>query len=576
MIKNTIAKKVIFLIILCSSVVTVVTTGLQFYFDYKSNLKVLDRELKDIESSFSIPLSSALWFIDQNQAKKQLDGISKLPHIAFVILDSQDMGEIKIINEHSRFYTNKVIKLELNNRFLGELKIGMTQDLVVNSLWNKLLLIFISNALKTFVVAMFALVVFDRYITEPLKKISDESSRLTLEQRNLTKRKQFQRKDEDELDMVSNAIQEMQDNFYDSYKKLQNAESRFKDIASLNLAALFETNELYRFKLAYCGESDNRLNNYIFISGNLFDLPLSFDQKNLLNENDEIKNLIINIDDQTYILTLRPFFDDEQSIFNGYRGTMTNITEKLLIEKKLENQNTQLHQMQKIESIGLMTAGISHDLNNLLSIMKTSLQILRRPNLKTEIQEKCINNALDAVNNSASMLRKLMDFSRKQELQFSVISLSEEVEELSGILRLSVPENMHLTFDLNSKEKCLIDKNQFESMLLNLVINARDAMPNGGNIRLTTEDSSFNGDKIYPDGEYVKLEIIDSGTGISPDIIHKIYEPFFTTKELGKGTGLGLSMVMNFVKQSEGHVFVDSTPNVGTTFRFLFPRASKA
>ena len=541
--------------------------------EYNVKLEEVDRELEDIESSFSVPLTNAIWFLDKNQVQKQMEGISKLPHISKVTLASKDIGLQVISSELEDNGSEKIIPLVYNKRFLGELKIVSSKDVIYKNIFQKSIWILLSNSIKTFLVAIFALFIFNKLITAPLAAIAQDSTQMTLEQRSLFKKRNIKNENEDELDQVHKAIHEMQANFHESYKKLKSAESRIKDIASLNLASLFETDDHLTYVLVHNGNDEHKIRHYVFEGGKLFDLPLNKDHRMQLFTQSPINNLELTIADQTYVLTLKPFFEEKSQLFKGYRGTVINITEKIKIEKRLNEQNEHLRQVQKIESIGLMTAGISHDLNNLLSVMNTSLQLIKDPHISQDQREKCINNAQDAVQKSATMLRKLMDFSRRDEIKPQLIDLSEELVSMENILKATLNSHGELTLDLKSRQKCKLDRNQLETMLVNMVVNSKDAMTKLGKIEIRTRDIELMDDEKVPNGKYVQIDFKDNGTGISPDILHKIFDPFFTTKDLGKGTGLGLSMVMTFVQQNQGHIKVTSELEIGTTFSFYFPAA---
>lgn len=573
--KNSLAKKIVLHIVMFSSVVTFLTTAFQLYADYQNQLSLVSRELNDIESSFTIPLNSALWFLDKNQINKQLEGISKLPHIAEVTLASHDLGIISHKNLVSANGAQKTINLNYNNRNLGEVKIITSKDFIFSDIIKKSFFILLSNLIKTFLVALYALYIFNKLITTPLTNLALESAKMTLEQRALFRRKTTQPSNENELDVITKAIQEMQGNFSDSYTKLKSAESRFRDIASLNLASLFETDENLTYTLVHHGNDGYRIKDFISEGNKLFDLPFTKDQKMHLFSHREIVDLELNIADEFYLLTLKPFFEPQREFFLGYRGTVTNITEKVKIEKQLEIKNAQLAQIQKIESVGLMTASISHDLNNLLTIMSTSIQLIKDPTSNEETRKRCMINAEDAINKSGNMLRKLMDFSRIQALTPQVLDIETTLLQFESILKLSLGNQIQLLFDLKAKGSCKLDINQFETMLINLLLNSKDALPKGGTVTITSEDVTIRENNKIPDGEYVKLIVSDDGEGISPTVLHKIFEPFFTTKDLGHGTGLGLTMVMNFVQQSQSYIEVDSKLRIGTSFIFYFPKYSE-
>ena len=240
----------------------------------------------------------------------------------------------------------------------------------------------------------------------------------------------------------------------------------------------------------------------------------------------------------------------------------------------------QLRQAQKMESVGQLTGGVAHDFNNILTVITGTIEILEegvadRPDLAAIA--KMID---DAAERGAQLTRNLLAFSRRQPLQPRKTNVNELVVEAARLLRPTLGENIEIEAMLDDNASlALIDPSQLTTSLLNLAINARDAMPNGG--KLTFETSDVELDDSYtamnPDtrpGPYVMIAVSDNGSGIPGTIIDKAFEPFFTTKALGKGTGLGLSMVYGFVKQSEGHIKIYSEEDHGTTIKIYLPRAT--
>ncbi len=244
-----------------------------------------------------------------------------------------------------------------------------------------------------------------------------------------------------------------------------------------------------------------------------------------------------------------------------------------------EGAEAQVRQMQKMESIGQLTGGIAHDFNNMLTIVIGSLDIAKR-RLDTDRARAlvCIDNALDGANRAATLTARLLAFSRQQPLMPRPLDANKLVGGMSEMLRQTIGEHLRLeTVLAGGLWRAFVDPSQLENAVLNLVINARDAMPDGG--RLTVETSNAHLDDAYAvanegavAGQYVLLSITDTGTGMSADVIQRVFDPFFTTKGVGKGTGLGLSQVYGFVKQSGGHVKVYSEPGLGTTVKLYLPR----
>jgi PAS domain S-box-containing protein len=245
-------------------------------------------------------------------------------------------------------------------------------------------------------------------------------------------------------------------------------------------------------------------------------------------------------------------------------------------QKQLEDQ---VRQAQKMESIGNLAGGVAHDFNNLLTVILGECEI-------TAMQQPAggeVTQSLDAIRgaaiSAAALTKQLLTFSRRQVVSPRLFDLNDAIKSFSKILRRLVEESVRLDFQLApAAQPVRADPAQIEQVLLNLVANARDAMPDGGLVTITTSEVTSNGvppPSPLPPGHYVQLSVSDTGTGMSPDVQARLFEPFFTTKPVGSGTGLGLATVHGIVKQSGGHIAVQSTLGKGTTFTVHFPAASR-
>jgi PAS domain S-box-containing protein len=240
-----------------------------------------------------------------------------------------------------------------------------------------------------------------------------------------------------------------------------------------------------------------------------------------------------------------------------------------------------LGQAQKMEALGQLTGGISHDFNNLLQVMAGHLDLLdarrRAGRIDEAFLERATGSIRSAVVKASTLTQQLLAFSRKQRLEGRTVNLNNLTEGITELVRETLGGGVTVVTELDPQlGNCQLDSTQLEVALLNVLVNARDAMPDGGTITLKTKNvqvdaedtSAFAG---LPPGRYVSLSISDTGTGIAPAIISRVMDPFFTTKEEGKGTGLGLSMVYGFAKQSGGTVDIYSELGMGTTVRMYFP-----
>jgi two-component system cell cycle sensor histidine kinase/response regulator CckA len=235
-------------------------------------------------------------------------------------------------------------------------------------------------------------------------------------------------------------------------------------------------------------------------------------------------------------------------------------------------------QSQKMQAIGQLAGGVAHDFNNVLTAIIGYSDLLLANHRPTDPSFQDIMQIKQNANRAAGLVRQLLAFSRRQTLRPEVLQLGDVLSELQMLLRRLVGEKISLDLR-HGRDLWLVkaDINQFEQVIINLVVNSRDAMPGGGRIELRINnlkaaDCAQLGEESLPHADYVAIEVEDTGHGIAPEVKEKIFEPFFTTKDVGKGTGLGLAMVYGIVKQTGGFVFCDSTVGAGTTFRILLPR----
>jgi PAS domain S-box-containing protein len=253
-------------------------------------------------------------------------------------------------------------------------------------------------------------------------------------------------------------------------------------------------------------------------------------------------------------------------------GYSEDITEKKAIEQ-------QLRQAVKMEAVGQLTGGVAHDFNNLLGIIIGNLDIAAEQAASDPALREIILEALNGALRGAELTRRLLAFSRKQPLQPAVIDLNQGLPQIAGMLRRTLGEQ--LTVELHPGAELWpvrVDPAQLDEAILNLAINARDAMPKGGTVSIETHNVRLDQDytRANPEaapGEYVQLAVSDTGAGMSAEVIDHCFEPFFTTKGIEKGTGLGLSMVYGFVKQSGGHIKIYSELGHGTTVKIYLPRS---
>jgi len=265
----------------------------------------------------------------------------------------------------------------------------------------------------------------------------------------------------------------------------------------------------------------------------------------------------------------------------GFRGITRDITERKQAEQEKAALEEQFRQSQKMEAIGSLAGGVAHDFNNLLTIIKGNSQLSLTEMKADDPLRENIEEIDKASDRAATLTRQLLAFGRRQILEMRVLDLNTTLRDLEKMLRRIIGEDVELvTFMAEDLGNIKVDPGQMEQVIMNLAVNARDAMPKGG--KLTIETTNVELDEEYArkyisvkPGSYVMLSISDTGMGMAPEVKGRIFEPFFTTKEKGKGTGLGLSTVYGIIKQSGGNIWVYSEPSQGTTFKIYFPRVDE-
>jgi PAS domain S-box-containing protein len=252
----------------------------------------------------------------------------------------------------------------------------------------------------------------------------------------------------------------------------------------------------------------------------------------------------------------------------------TDVTAQREAEKARERLTIELHHAQKMESIGHLTGGVAHDFNNLLIAISGNLELAQLESFSDEERANCIHQALEATRRAGTLTQRLLAFSRKQTLKPQRVDVTRLILEMHDLLRRTLGETINVTVDGSSDlSSTWVDLAQLENAVLNLALNARDAMPDGGDLAIETFECTADelSDPNIRSGRYVVLRVADVGTGMSAEVSAQAVEPFFTTKEVGRGSGLGLSMVYGFVHQSGGHLRIVSEPGKGTVVEMYLP-----
>ena len=269
-------------------------------------------------------------------------------------------------------------------------------------------------------------------------------------------------------------------------------------------------------------------------------------------------------------VVIDPIYDDHGNHI-GFAKITRDVTERRRAQEELEETRAALVQSQKLQALGELTGGIAHDFNNLMTVIRGSADLLRRPDLPKEKRDRYLSAIVDTADRAAMLTAQLLAFGRRQALKPEVVDLNVRLDAFGELLARTLGGNIQVQLDFApALWPVEVDSAQLETALFNAAFNARDAMPEGGAITMSTSNRS------EADGDYVCIALTDTGPGMDADVLARAFEPFFTTKPVGKGTGLGLSQIHGFAAQSGGRAEIKSAPGEGTTVRLVLPRTSKA
>ena len=602
-------------VLLFSSIVTLTLTALQLYLDYDREVGVIETRLDEIGRSYLGSLGESLWNLDQNQLQLQLNGILGLPDIRAAeiheIADHPNPIHIGVGERRSRTIMTREYPLEHviqgSKRQIGVLYVEATLTEVYRQLLNRTLIILVSQAAKTFLVSFFIVYIFHWLVTRHLAAIAGFVSgyNLALPPPPLQLDRRPPR-EADELDQVVEAFNGMCATLQRAYGDLRqvnaklgqdllvlrqaeegvrDSEQRFRDYAETASDWFWETGPDHVFTYFSERVSAFGLDGEALIGKRRLDVATDHETEPekwrehlaVLERHEPFRNFEYTSRDvagrHRYVsVNGRPVFAADGR-FMGYRGTAADLTKQHEAEERLR-------QSEKMDAIGKLTGGVAHDFNNVLTVITGTIEILRE-GMADRPQLAAIAQLIDdAATRGAEITSQLLTFARRQPLEPSEINVNGMVADTAKLLKPTLGEHVEIALVLaDNAWSALADPSQLSAAIVNLAVNARDAMPGGGKLTFGTAnvvrgEADATDDGEAKRGEFVKITVTDTGHGIPAEIHDRVFEPFFTTKEMGRGTGLGLSMVYGFAKQSGGTVELDSEEGRGTVFSLYLPRSA--
>jgi PAS domain S-box-containing protein len=602
-------------VLLFSSIVTLTLTALELYLDYDREVSVIETRLDEIGRSYLGSIGESLWNLDQNQLELQLNGIRRLPDI--------QVAEISELTEHpnpiriavgtrgarsviARQYPLDYVTQGATHQ-IGTLYVEATLTEVYRQLLNRALVILASQAAKTFLVSFFIVYMFHWLVTRHLVAVAGFVSGYNLARPPPPLHLDRQPPSEaDELDQVVDAFNAMCASLQRAYGDLRQvnaklerdllvlqqaeegvrlSEQRFRDYAETASDWFWETGPDHVFTYISERLGTFGMDRAVMIGKRRLDAATDHEAEPqkwrehmaTLERHEPFRNFEYTRSDSAgrprhVRVNGRPVFAADGR-FLGYRGTATDLTKQHETEERLR-------QSQKMDAMGQLTGGVAHDFNNVLTVITGTIEILQE-GIADRPQLAAIAQLIDdAATRGAEITSQLLTFARRQPLEPREIDVNGMVTDTAKLLKPILGEHVEICSVLaDNAWSALADPSQLSAAIVNLAVNARDAMPGGG--KLTLETANFmRGEADAPDdgevksGEFVMIAVGDTGHGIPADIRDRVFEPFFTTKEIGRGTGLGLSMVYGFAKQSGGTVEIDSEEGRGTVIRLYLPRSA--
>jgi len=590
-------------------VVTLILTAIQLRLDYNAGIAVIHQRFHQIKLTNIDSITQSLWTMDHSSLKIQLDGLTHIPDIIFTKITDENN---KLLSSAGKINTNDTISKAIilhkiyrgRDLTLGTLMIVATKKNLYHELINAVIIILISQAIKTFLISFFILFIFYYLVTRHLEKIAQHSAKLELTSRS--PRLTLERNDTlitrgDELSHVVESINAMSDKIYSSYNKLLNSqhnlaerEARFSAIFnSITDAIVFadcerhilQTNAGFSRQFGYSKEEVKGKSSIM-----LYAHPEDYWQQGKERYNAQAIPM-----SSAYELEYKR---KDGSIFlsettggavllkDGTQIGLIAISRDISAKKRAEEENIrlqhELQQAQKMEAIGLLTGGIAHDFNNILASIlgysRLTLDLLKKSAEPKVI--RYIENINSAGERARELVAQLLTFSRKDPGDPEIIKLPTLIDEVISLVRPGIPSSIKLIKIIDDNVPAvLMDITQMHQVLMNLCINARDAMPEHGTLTIelsfeTKVNATCHSCKERIEGSYVKLSVEDTGSGIDESILADIFVPFLTTKDVGKGTGMGLSVVHGILHKHHSHIIVETQAGIGTCFHLLIPPVS--
>ncbi|MEP4928342.1 MAG: ATP-binding protein [Hyphomicrobiales bacterium] len=599
--------------ILVAVILGVITTLVETWFDYDHDRRRIDELAERVLQVLAPSAADAAHQLDEELAQQVIEGLFSYDFV-FQAAIKDDLGNTLAATMHvptaSNFFwiTEKLsdpypeylvdLIATTENREVGHLMVSINMDKALSVFYSRFFTNIFAGLARNVLLSLILFAVFQRVITRPLVSLSKDIVSVDPHDPRQLKATIGAANQSNEIGQLEGSMNGLLTASRDKIKELeetqtelQRNEVRINDFVRAASDWFWETDKDHR--VTYLSDSFFEV---IGVGVDPSDLgQADFDTRVGLDQDGQFAFLAIK-------KTQRPFRDfwvsfqlpdgetrqvqssgvplfDASGNFSGYRGVSadrTDLRQSQLEQKRLADE---LNHSQKLRAIGQLTGGVAHDFNNLLTILVGSLELARSPDSSDKEVSSAFEMALGATQRGALLTHRLLAFSRQQPLTPKSLDPVQLLLDFENLLCRSLGEQISLEVVVESGTWfCWVDRQELETVLLNLVINARDAMPDGGKIKIKVFNTKLQDDSVevpsdIVPGPYICFAVSDNGVGMSKDTAERAFDPYFTTKPVGKGSGLGLSMAFGYAKQSGGHIAIDSMEGEGTNVRLYLPKS---
>ncbi|MCG8617268.1 MAG: response regulator [Desulfobacterales bacterium] len=627
------ARKLVVTIVLFSLIVTLIITSIQLFLEYRKDINQIHSTIRMVETSYVPSLVNSLWEINDTQVDIILKGILSLPGMEYIEIRKNGESHTSLGALTSRHIIDRELPLAIQLRHkrlqLGVLRVVNSLDRVYEQLIDDALAIFIGNAMKTFFVSIFVFIFIQLTVTRRLMKIAEFTEELDFEELGnalILGRSKIGGMGADEIDQIATAMNLMQKRLKKEFLERNQVETeisesreRFKKLFSRAPVPLWEEdftevfngfNELQSEGVtdfrAYFDDNPSRVQWFARkvlikdVNHETLKLHEAASKEELMGSLDKIftENSLIGFKEELISLSSGA----KEFEIEGEVGTLNNKTKHVLLKlaldhnksggkvtallstidiskrKAAEKENRRLQaeliQSHKMESVGTLAGGIAHEFNNILSIIIGNNEMIMEDLPKYSIARENSDEIRIASYRARDIVKQLLTFSRKDHSSKTAIDIKSVVEETLNLIKSTTPANIEIRTEV--PETCFPvygDATQINQVLINLCNNAMDALPvSGGWIEVGIENAAIKGSHPpVPPGNYVRLWVRDNGSGMNSATLERVFEPYFSTKDVGEGTGIGLAVVHGIVKSHGGIINCESCEGEGTAFMMLIP-----